>query len=57
MGGKDDLSNAVLGGSSDYLNDIQSKFFKVFFTPAEEKVWIGVIIHSLKFYFATNQLQ
>ena len=38
MAGKDELSNAILGGSSDYLTDIGTQLVKTFFAPADEKV-------------------
>ena len=38
MAGKDELSNAILGGSSDYLSDIGTHLVKVFFAQADEKV-------------------
>jgi len=38
MAGKDSLSNAMLGGVSDYLADVSLQLSKAFFAPAEEKV-------------------
>ena len=38
MAGKDELSNAILGGSSDYMTDIGTHLVKAFFAPADEKV-------------------
>ena len=38
MAGKDGLSNAVLGGSSDYLADLNTNVIKVHFAQGEEKV-------------------
>ena len=38
MAGKDELSNAVLGGASDYLADIGSSMMKMYFAQGEEKV-------------------
>ena len=41
MAGKDELSNAILGGASDYLDDIFTRIIKLHFTPqGEEKVLI-----------------
>ena len=48
MAGKDELSNAVLGGASDYLDDILTKMFKVVFAQGEEKV----VIHYI--YYVNN---
>jgi len=39
MAGKDDLANAVLGESLDYLADIGLHVREVFYAPDEEKVW------------------
>ena len=39
MAGKDDLSNAVLGGASDYILDINKKMIQMFFAQGEEKVF------------------
>lgn len=39
MAGKDDLSNAVLGGASDYMLDIGKKMIQMFFAQGEEKVF------------------
>ena len=38
MAGEDSLSNAMLGGVSDYLADVSLQLSKAFFAPAEEKV-------------------
>ena len=39
MAGKDELANAVLGGVSDYLNDILANLAKIFRANDEEKVY------------------
>ena len=38
MAGKDELSNAILGGASDYLSDIDVHAGKLFFVQGDEKV-------------------
>ena len=38
MAGKDELSDAILGGSSDYMTDIINQAIKIFFTQGDEKV-------------------
>jgi len=40
MAGKDELANAVLGGSSDYIKDIVTQLTKVFNAKEDEKVII-----------------
>ena len=42
MAGKDELSNAVLGGASDYLGDIFTKMFEVVLAQGEQKVVIYI---------------
>ena len=37
MAGKDDLANAVLGGASDYLTDINGVFDKLYHAPNDEE--------------------
>ncbi|XP_065898846.1 hematopoietic prostaglandin D synthase-like [Dysidea avara] len=37
MAGNNELDNAVLGGSSDYLADLTSNMYKVFFAKDDEK--------------------
>ena len=39
MVGKDELSNAILGGSSDYMTDIGTHLVKTFFAQGDEKVF------------------
>ena len=38
MAEKDELSNAILGGSSDYMTDISNQAIKIFFAQGDEKV-------------------
>jgi len=38
MGGKDELADAVLGGTSDYISDIAAILSKMFFSKDDEKV-------------------
>ena len=38
MAGKDEVGNALLGGSSDYLVDLASHLTTTFFASNEEKV-------------------
>jgi len=38
MAGKDELSNAILGGASDYLSDIGTHLGKMYFAQGDEKV-------------------
>ena len=38
MAGKDGLSNAVLGGASDYLLDVNKNVIQLYFAQGEEKV-------------------
>ena len=38
MAGKDDISNAVLGGASDYMNDIAAKLIQWYQAKDEDKV-------------------
>ena len=38
MTGNNDLDNAVLGGSSDYLDDLASNVYKAWFAKDDEKV-------------------
>ena len=49
MAGKDNLSNAVLGGSSDYLLDISKNTIKLYFAQGEEKVF-KLIINNVAIY-------
>jgi len=46
MAGKDELANAVLGGSSDYIADITTHMRKAFSATDDEKV----IIRRLQCY-------
>ena len=39
MAGKDDLANAVLGGVSDYMNDITDKIIRWYSANDDEKVF------------------
>ena len=38
MAGKDDISDAVLGGASDYMNDIIAKIIQWYQAKDEDKV-------------------
>jgi len=38
MAGNNDLDNAILGGSSDYISDIVNNMYKVMFAKEDEKV-------------------
>jgi len=40
MAGKDELADAVLGGSSDYILDIVAQVTKLFYANEDEKVII-----------------
>ena len=40
-----DLDNAVLGGSSDYISDIVTNMYKVFLAKEDEKVIFGCVFH------------
>jgi len=52
MAGKDALSDAVLGGASDYMSDISTQLVKIFFSPDDEKV--RVLLFSFKWCFNMN---
>lgn len=53
MAGKDDLSNAVLGGASDYMLDIGKKMIQMFFAQGEEKVFD--LIHHDQYVIMQSQ--
>ena len=38
MGGKDELSDAILGGASDLMSDIHDQLVKIYDTKDEDKV-------------------
>ena len=44
MAGKDELSNAILGGASDYMNDITTKIIQWYQAKDEDKVLCLYII-------------
>ena len=51
MAGKDEIANAVLGGVSDFINDITSVFVKMFSAPNDEEkvisscvLYVGIIL-------------
>ena len=48
MAGNNELDNAVLGGSSDYLADLTSNMYKVWFAKDDEKVikLVCVFVHK-----------
>ena len=49
MAGNNELDNAVLGGSSDYLSDIAASMNKAVFAKDDEKVYfICVLADMLK---------
>ena len=38
MAGKDELSDAILGGSSDYISDLRTKLRDTHYAEGDEKV-------------------
>ena len=49
MAGKDELSNAILGGASDYLSDIRGKIMQWYQAKDEDKVlclYINIYKHT-----------
>ena len=43
MGGKDELSDAILGGASDFMSDIFAQLVKIHYTKDEDKVTRKVV--------------
>ena len=43
MGGKDELSDAILGEASDFMRDIHAHLVKIYFTKDEDKVTRKVV--------------
>ena len=47
MGGKDELSDAILGGASDFMSDIHAHLVKIYHTKDEDKVTRKVVLYTL----------
>jgi len=43
MGGKDELSDAILGGASDFMSDIFAQLVKILHSKDEDKVTRKVV--------------
>ena len=46
MGGKDELSDAILGGASDFMSDIFAQLVKILHSKDEDKV-TRKVVHTL----------
>ena len=51
MAGKDDISNAVLGGASDYMYDITAKLMQWYQAKDEDKVLFCLYTWNIELVF------